>query len=691
MKICIRKIFFFFILILYSFTGYGQNNINDPLKIDSLKKVLQTQKEDSNKVNMLNALCWKMLSKYPEIAMQYANEAFSLSEKINFKRGKATTYFNKGYAFSIQYNFPEALKNFFTASKIWQDAGDKHGIAESNYAISQVYSVQGHYPEALKNSYAALKLYEELGDKEMIASSLQLIGAVYFYQGDDSEALKNLLVCLKIREETRNKWGIAQTHNTIGSLYSKEGKYEEALKQHLAALKIFQEPGMPNWGVPMSYDGIGKVYEGQGDLYYAAEDETTAVNKFSESLKNYLAALEGWEKTLIKVAVSESNMQIGNIYIKLKKLSEAKNYLEKGLQLSITFKNKETIKDSYRSLSNLDSIQGNYKEAYAHYKMYILYRDSLINEENTKKSLQAKMQYEFDKKEAATKAAQDKKDDEAQRVKNIHYFTIAVLGIVVLAVVVIAFIQYQNNKQKQKANALLQQQKEKVESTLTELKATQEQLIQAEKKQAVSNERLRISRELHDEVGATLSSISIFSHAAIQKNESGNMADSKNILQRIGETSREVMGELNDAVWLINPRNDNVQKIIQRIGNYALPLCRTNDIHFEIKATATMENLEMSVEKRKAIYLIIKEAVNNSLKYAAAKNLVIQFEKNHEALHISIKDDGRGFAEDNSSGGNGLNNMNQRAKDVNGKIDFNSVQQKGTEIILQVPLTNIGD
>jgi len=203
--------------------------------------------------------------------------------------------------------------------------------------------------------------------------------------------------------------------------------------------------------------------------------------------------------------------------------------------------------------------------------------------------------------------------------------------------------------------------------------------------------RTKISQDLHDNVGSALSSISIFSQAAIQKNEVGNTADSKNILERIGETSREVMGELNDTVWLINPRNDNMQKIIQRISNYALPLCRTNNIYFEINAMDSVKTLDLTVEKRKAIYLIIKEAVNNSLKYAAAKNLAIQFEKIHKTLHISIKDDGSGFDENNSSAGNGLNNMNQRAKDVKGKIDFISAQQKGTEIILQIPLTNIGD
>lgn len=207
----------------------------------------------------------------------------------------------------------------------------------------------------------------------------------------------------------------------------------------------------------------------------------------------------------------------------------------------------------------------------------------------------------------------------------------------------------------------------------------------------LSNLRTKISQDLHDNIGSALSSISIFSQAAIQKHTSGNMADSKSILEKIGETSREVMSELNDTVWLINPSNDNLHKIIQRVGNYALPLCSSKGIHFEIIAASWVENLDLSVEKRKAIYLIIKEAVNNSLKYASAKKLIIQFEKKYKALHISIKDDGNGLAKSNLSAGNGINNMKQRAKDVHGKINFEFIQQKGTEVLLEVPLTNIGD
>ena len=104
-----------------------------------------------------------------------------------------------------------------------------------------------------------------------------------------------------------------------------------------------------------------------------------------------------------------------------------------------------------------------------------------------------------------------------------------------------------------------------------------------------------------------------------------------------------------------------------------------------------MENPELGVEKRKAIYLIIKEAINNSLKYAAAKKLIIQFEQNGNLLLISIKDDGCGFTKNAPSSGNGVSNMIQRARDVNGRIDIDSSLQTGTEIRLQVPLTNIGD
>ena len=109
------------------------------------------------------------------------------------------------------------------------------------------------------------------------------------------------------------------------------------------------------------------------------------------------------------------------------------------------------LRSGYYSLSTLDSMRGNYKGAYENYKLYTLYRDSLQKKETEKKELQAKMQYEFDKKQAIAKAEQGKKDAEQKRIKNLQYFTIAGLTALVLGILIIAVIQWKNNNQKKKS------------------------------------------------------------------------------------------------------------------------------------------------------------------------------------------------------------------------------------------------
>lgn len=196
--------------------------------------------------------------------------------------------------------------------------------------------------------------------------------------------------------------------------------------------------------------------------------------------------------------------------------------------------------------------------------------------------------------------------------------------------------------------------------------------------------RNRISADLHDELGASLSGISIMGTLA-QKNMQEQHPSTPFIL-RIVEEVQQISSSLDDIVWNISPKNDELISLIARMTRYSSELFEARQIRYHFKMPESVEHVRLSMEQRRNFYLIFKESVNNLVKYSQCQEAFIGVEIIHKNLVLFVKDDGIGFEIDKRSDRNGIRNMKERSKKLNGKLEITSALNKGTTIHLIFPM-----
>jgi signal transduction histidine kinase/ligand-binding sensor domain-containing protein len=197
--------------------------------------------------------------------------------------------------------------------------------------------------------------------------------------------------------------------------------------------------------------------------------------------------------------------------------------------------------------------------------------------------------------------------------------------------------------------------------------------------------RSRIARDLHDDIGSTLSTINILSEMAKMKLEKEPPV-TKEYIEQISENSNRIMESMDDIVWSINPVNDSMDNVVTRMREFAGNLLEAKNIAYVFKEDKNIKHANLPLEKRHDFLMIFKEAVNNLAKYSECTQSVISIHINKNNLLLSVKDNGKGFDASATNNGNGLNNMKKRALSLGGVINITSVPGGGTLVELAVPL-----
>lgn len=425
-------------IILYSIILFiGHSAWSQQATIDSLKRVIRVTKTDTAKANIYNHIAFEYKESNPDTTFYYAKKALEVSTKIRYDFGVANSYVNFGNGNIVLGNY-KAAKNYFEKAKTtYQKLVDNetknksfiNGLARTYASLGVIYSQESNYYASLEHYQKALQLYQSIDQKNSISKAYNNIGVVYKSQGNNSKALDYFLKALKIQELTGEQ-SVPVTLTNIGVIYFEQNNLAKALLYYNKAEKLFKNSE--------NIRGFALLNNYLGDYYQKQNDSDKAIVYYNQALTQY-------ESIQNKFGASLALYNLGQLYADQKKYADALTYATKSLNyakeigvLNQTFHSEKLISELYGYLNNP-------KESLAHYKNYIVARDSITNQENNKKFVQAELNFEYQKKEALIKE---------QSKRQTQFTVFSILGSLLL----IGFIFLIYNRRQVKRRLTLQKE-----------------------------------------------------------------------------------------------------------------------------------------------------------------------------------------------------------------------------------------
>lgn len=472
-------------LLIMGSSGVHAQRQGDPL-VDSLRSVLRSAKEDTNKVIILNMLSeqagWR--AGRHDSAIVFAGQAEELANRLLFYKGLAQAHSNKGMAYYQLGRSEEAMSEHRTALETRERIGDKAKMGLSYGNIGHVHKGIGDHEQALRYYTLALEMAETTGELSAAANWLNHIGSAYLALGDYPQALASNLEALRIQEAQGDSTGMSYSFNNIATIHLRQRSYDDALTYSHKALDLMERMG-DGRGLANTYNKLGTIlsdmgqydearknYEAALAIYVSMDDQKLIAashgnigvvyyqeGNLEEALKRQRSALDIFERINEQQGLANTYANIGSIHLDLGKPAAAAKWYSDGLALAEKIGSHYTAMQLCQGMMDAYVEIGDYRSALESHKRHIAYRDSLYNENNTRKLTKLEMQYNFDRKEAAAQAEQEKKDalalQELRREKLLRNGSIG--GSMFLALFAGVFLRQRNRigREKQRSEELL--------------------------------------------------------------------------------------------------------------------------------------------------------------------------------------------------------------------------------------------
>jgi len=644
-----KKIFAVSLCFLFSILNVSISK--GQLNTDSLKNIIDHSDDEHVLIQAFNDYAYQMYRSQADTAIFYANKALKLAEKLKSDKEIFSALNLLGLAYQTKGLYHISL-DYFEKELEYLSENDLNR-AKTYHNMALTYRLLKNNADALKNELLAIKILEIINDSVLIGVVYQTMCNIYRDLGDFNKAEEYILKSINIFENIKNT-GIdnrlsmlANAFCNYGNLLQMEGRLNEAVEQHIIGVQLHKHSG-DLFNLAIAHENLADDYK--------------KLKNYDEALLNYNIAKDLMQQLNSETDVGYELMNISNVYILTGNYSNALLNLDSAMNIFLRNNADSYLLEVYYSQYTIYDLLNNPANALANYKKYNVLKDSLNTEDKKSELLRLKEEFETTQKEQQitllqTENALQDKENQVQIV----YRNIAILIIIIGVFFGILMLNRFRIKQQVKQLEI----------------------------------RNSIASDLHDDIGSTLSSISMYSEMVNDQIKDIN-PKSVPLLNHISNNSKEMIEIMSDIVWAIKPANDAFKYIESRMFNFATEICNVKNIHLIFYRNDTLDQFNLPMQQRRDLYLIFKEAINNAVKYSGCTEIAVRFQKIQSAFIMEITDNGVGFVKELvngnerktfTQGGNGLTNMQMRAADHNGKFDITTSPGNGTKITLALPIS----
>ncbi|MFI5220375.1 MAG: tetratricopeptide repeat protein [Bacteroidia bacterium] len=578
---------------------------------------------------------------------------------IKLNRLKAQSYFR-------QENFADAIIFYKEVFALTQKYNDSTQMDDASAGIGTCYWSISDLINALKYSQIAAQVSRNTNDNESLSRILNTLGNINKDLNYKDEARKNYEECFAVAQKTNDREGMILSSSSLSLLEREKRNFPEARKYLSRAIKYAEDDGNKRLlGGLMS--NLARIMEEEGKM-----DEAKEYYKKALSI-----AIESGSKNNISTASSN----LGFIATEEKNYKESNEYLEQAFEAAMEIEDIGMLAEITGGFYDNYKALGQSKDALYYLEQSKMYSDSMLNESKVQEIMQLKTKFAVEQKETEltikAQAAKAVTDAEIKKQKLLRNFSIAG-GFLLLLLAIFIFQRY---RERHRTSLMLSEKNRTIEKAYNDLKETQEELVETEKQREAQSIRVRIARDIHDDIGSGLTKITMLSDVVRKKIQQADIAES---LSKITAFSKGVSASLSEIVWAINPSHDNVSSLVGYMKSTAGNLLEDSSINYELNFPDKGITTPVHPEIKRNIYLVMKEAINNALKYSEAKNIKVEFSVNDHHFKLLVEDDGKGFDSfSNGETGNGLRNMRSRMEQHNNTFQVISSQGKGCKIIAE--------